>query len=32
MKFERTWLFNATVNKFPRLETLVIESTYGGYR
>ncbi len=32
MKFERTWLFNATVNKFPRLETLVMESTYGGYR
>jgi KH/beta-lactamase-domain protein len=32
MKFERTWLFNPTVNKFPRLETLVIESTYGGYR
>lgn len=32
MKFERTWLFNATANKFPRLETLVIESTYGGYR
>ncbi|HUL39069.1 MAG TPA: beta-CASP ribonuclease aCPSF1 [Methanomassiliicoccales archaeon] len=31
MKFERTWLFNATVNKYPRLETLVIESTYGGY-
>jgi hypothetical protein len=31
MKFERTWLFNATVNKFPRLETLVIESTYGGH-
>ncbi|MDD1770290.1 MAG: beta-CASP ribonuclease aCPSF1, partial [Methanomassiliicoccales archaeon] len=31
MKFERTWLFNATVNKFPRLETLVMESTYGGY-
>ncbi|MFA5313295.1 MAG: MBL fold metallo-hydrolase RNA specificity domain-containing protein, partial [Methanomassiliicoccales archaeon] len=31
MKFERTWLFNATTNKFPRLETLVIESTYGGY-
>ena len=26
MKFERTWLFNATTNKFPRLETLV----YGG--
>lgn len=31
MKFERTWLFNATVNKFPRLETLIIESTYGGH-
>ncbi|QLH74010.1 MAG: beta-CASP ribonuclease aCPSF1 [Methanomassiliicoccales archaeon] len=31
MKFERTWLFNATTNKFPRLETLVIEATYGGY-
>ncbi|MEM2944689.1 MAG: beta-CASP ribonuclease aCPSF1 [Methanomassiliicoccales archaeon] len=31
MKFERTWLFNATVNKFPRLETLVIEATYGGH-
>ncbi len=32
IKFERSWLFNASVNKFPRLETLVIESTYGGYR
>ena len=32
MKFERTWLFNPTANKFPRLETLVIEATYGGYR
>jgi KH/beta-lactamase-domain protein len=31
IKFERSWLFNASVNKFPRLETLVIESTYGGY-
>jgi KH/beta-lactamase-domain protein len=31
IKFEKSWLFNATVNKFPRLETLVIESTYGGY-
>ena len=30
MKYERSWLFNATTNKFPRLETLVIESTYGG--
>lgn len=32
MKFERTWLFNATANKFPRLETLVMEATYGGFR
>jgi len=31
MKFEKSWLFNAAVNKFPRLETLVMESTYGGY-
>ncbi|MBE6526891.1 MAG: beta-CASP ribonuclease aCPSF1, partial [Thermoplasmata archaeon] len=29
-KYEKTWLFNPAVNKFPRLETLVIESTYGG--
>jgi len=32
MKFERSWLFNATANKFPRLETLIIESTYGAHR
>lgn len=31
MKFEKTWLFNPAVNRFPRLETLIIESTYGGY-
>jgi KH/beta-lactamase-domain protein len=31
IKFEKSWLFNAAVNKFPRLETLVLESTYGGY-
>ncbi|MBR7152691.1 MAG: beta-CASP ribonuclease aCPSF1 [Candidatus Methanomethylophilaceae archaeon] len=30
-KYEKTWLFNAAANKFPRLETLVIESTYGGH-
>ncbi|OYT44870.1 hypothetical protein B6U90_04520 [Thermoplasmatales archaeon ex4484_6] len=30
IKFERTWLFNSATNKFPRLETLVMESTYGG--
>ena len=28
-KFEKTWLFNPAANKFPRLETLIIESTYG---
>ncbi|HLY76268.1 MAG TPA: MBL fold metallo-hydrolase, partial [Thermoplasmata archaeon] len=32
IKFERSWLFNPAVNRFPRLETLVLESTYGGYR
>lgn len=31
MKYEKTWLFNAANNRFPRLETLVIESTYGGH-
>ena len=31
VKFEKSWLFNAAVNKFPRLETIVLESTYGGY-
>jgi KH/beta-lactamase-domain protein len=31
LKYEKTWLFNPAVNKFPRLETLIIESTYGGY-
>ncbi|HKM14131.1 MAG TPA: MBL fold metallo-hydrolase RNA specificity domain-containing protein, partial [Candidatus Methanomethylophilaceae archaeon] len=29
-KYEKSWLFNPANNKFPRLETLVIESTYGG--
>ncbi len=32
IKFERSWLFNPATNRFPRLETLVMESTYGGYR
>ncbi len=31
-KFEKTWLFNPAANKFPRLETLIIESTYGGQK
>ncbi|HWG92342.1 MAG TPA: beta-CASP ribonuclease aCPSF1 [Candidatus Thermoplasmatota archaeon] len=30
MKYERTWLFNPTHNKFPRLEALIMEATYGG--
>lgn len=29
-KYERTRLFDPAVNTFPRLETLVIEATYGG--
>lgn len=32
IKYEKTWLFNPCVNKFPRLETLIIESTYGGHQ
>lgn len=32
LKYEKTWLFNSGMNKFPRLETLVIEATYGGYQ
>jgi len=32
IKFDRSWLFNPATNRFPRLETLVMESTYGGYR
>ncbi|MEA3559358.1 MAG: beta-CASP ribonuclease aCPSF1 [Candidatus Thermoplasmatota archaeon] len=32
IKFERTWLFNSATNRFPRLETLIMESTYGGKR
>ena len=30
IKFENTWLFNAAVNKFPRVETVIMEATYGG--
>ncbi|MDI6917273.1 MAG: beta-CASP ribonuclease aCPSF1 [Thermoplasmatales archaeon] len=32
IKYEKTWLFNPAMNKFPRIETLVMESTYGGYQ
>ncbi len=31
IKFEKSWLFNAAVNRFPRLEAIIIESTYGGF-
>jgi len=31
IKYEKTWLFNPAVNKFPRVETVVMESTYGGH-
>ncbi|MDG6219679.1 MAG: MBL fold metallo-hydrolase RNA specificity domain-containing protein, partial [Candidatus Thermoplasmatota archaeon] len=30
LKYERTWLFNPAVNHFPRLEAMIMESTYGG--
>ena len=30
IKYERTWLFNPAVNHYPRIEALVVESTYGG--
>jgi KH/beta-lactamase-domain protein len=30
MKYERTFLFDPAFNSFTRLETLVMESTYGG--
>ncbi|MFW6063954.1 MAG: beta-CASP ribonuclease aCPSF1 [Candidatus Natronoplasma sp.] len=31
IKYDDTWLFNQAANKFPRVETAIIESTYGGY-
>ena len=30
IKYEKTWLFNPAVNHFPRLEAMIVESTYGG--
>ena len=30
IKYERTWLFNPAINRFPRLEAIIMESTYGG--
>ena len=32
LKFENTRLFNAATKDFPRLETLIVEATYGGAR
>jgi len=29
-KFEKSWLFDAANSRFPRVESLVLESTYGG--
>ena len=29
-KFEKSWLFEAANSRFPRVESLVLESTYGG--
>ncbi|HDN51385.1 MAG TPA: beta-CASP ribonuclease aCPSF1, partial [Thermoplasmatales archaeon] len=30
IKYEKTWLFGAAATHFPRLEAMVLESTYGG--
>jgi len=30
IKYEKTWLFSSAATHFPRLEALIIESTYGG--
>ncbi|HLF16742.1 MAG TPA: beta-CASP ribonuclease aCPSF1, partial [Candidatus Thermoplasmatota archaeon] len=30
IKYEKSWLFNAATNKFPRLDAVIVESTYGG--
>ena len=30
VKYERTWLFNPAINRFPRLEAIFMEGTYGG--
>ncbi|MFA5944130.1 MAG: beta-CASP ribonuclease aCPSF1 [Candidatus Thermoplasmatota archaeon] len=30
IKYERSWLFNPANNKFPRLDAVIVESTYGG--
>ncbi|MFH1100969.1 MAG: beta-CASP ribonuclease aCPSF1 [Methanobacteriota archaeon] len=30
IKYEKTWLFDPAINHFPRIEAVVVESTYGG--
>ncbi len=30
IKYERSWLFNPAINRFPRLEAIFMEATYGG--
>ena len=30
IKYEKSWLFDAATVRFPKADTLVIESTYGG--
>ena len=30
IKYEKSWLYDAAAVRFPRVETLIIESTYGG--
>jgi len=30
IKYERTWLFDPAINRFPRVEAVIMESTYGG--
>ncbi len=31
IKYENSWLYNAAENKYPRVETVVMEATYGGH-
>lgn len=30
IKYEKSWLYDAAAVRFPRVETLILESTYGG--
>ena len=30
IKYEKSWLYDAAAIRFPRVETLIMESTYGG--